>query len=149
MTLKLRPVGMSEFSPTAFAFGGVMFLVMALTTTIGRLLIDVEGVIVSREMTTGYRPAAIYSINGSSGTRTYTAGATDASLPRDLPIGSHLIKHRWDLGYTLDGLRVSNFPITFYGVSFGIGISLLWFGAAIAPNNRMHKLSQGRLEYSQ
>ena len=123
-----------------------MFLLMALSTTIGRLLIDVDGVIVAREMTTGYRRAAIYSINGSSGTRTYAAGATDASLPRDLPIGSHLTKHRWELGYTLDGQRVSNFPITFYGVSFGIGVSLLWFSAAIARSKHRRKSSQGRLE---
>lgn len=141
MNLELRRVGMGKFSATAFAFGGAIFLLMALSTTIGRLLIDVDGVIVGRETTTGYRPAALYSINGSSGTRTYAAGATDASLPRDLPIGSHLTKHRWELAYTLDDQRVSNFPITFYGVSFGIGVGLLWFSAAIALSKRRRKSS--------
>ena len=128
---------MKRFSAKAFAFGGFIFLLMSLYTTIGRLLIDVDGEIVAREMTTGYRPAAIYSINQPGGqTRTYMAGPTDASLPRDLPIGSRLTKRRWELGYTLNNQRVTDFPIMFYGASFGIGAGMLCFSIVLRFQQR-------------
>jgi hypothetical protein len=60
----------------------------------GRLWVKVDGVIVSsRDIPGTGRPrySTEYMILGADGEKQqYTAGATDASLPRSLPVGTHL-----------------------------------------------------------
>jgi hypothetical protein len=120
----------TKFNVRAFVLGGLWAIFMVDYTTFGRLHNEVDGVIMARHLTTGYRPAAIYSVRDSGGgTHTYVAGATDASLPRDLPIGAHVTKRRWDLGYSVDGQRRDDFPVTFYTIILTIGVCLLWFAA--------------------
>jgi hypothetical protein len=123
----------TKFSPGAFAFGGVVALLMALTTVGGRLLIEVDGTITAREETSGNRRAAIYTVSSTNGSiTTFTSGATDASLPRNLPVGSHITKRKWELAYTLNGQQVSDFSIGFYGGVFVLAGCLLWFSTTLA-----------------
>lgn len=120
----------TKFNIKAFVFGGLVAIFMAGYTTFGRLDTEVDGVIMARHLTIGNRPAAIYTVkNSGGGTLTYIAGATDSSLPRNLPIGAHVTKRRWDLGYTVDGQRRDDFSTTFYSIIFAIGACTLWFAA--------------------
>jgi hypothetical protein len=58
----------------------------------------------------------IISIRSDDGhEQSYTAGATDASLQRSLPVGTRLLKHRWSFSYEVNDRRVW-FPIGVYGV---------------------------------
>ena len=72
-----------------------------------RLNTQVEGTVISSHDTpsTGApRYATEYLIRGQNGQNSsYVAGCTDASLPRSLPIGTQLVKKRWDWGYQING----------------------------------------------
>jgi hypothetical protein len=134
-----------KYSPGAFAFGGAVFLFMALSTIGGRLLTEVDGVITERQLTTGHRPAAIYTVRNSSGsTSSFTAGSTDASLPRDLPIGSHVTKRKWELGYTLHGRQISDLSVAVYGSILSLAVCMLWFSAALVIQQRRQSASSKR-----
>jgi hypothetical protein len=67
----------------------------------------------------------------------YDAGPTDASLPRDLPVGTALRKRRWQLGYWRDG-RWQPFPVLLYAAILGVGAALLALAArnALAARRR-------------
>ena len=126
-----------RFSPVAFAFGGIVALVMCLTTVGGRLLLEENGTITAREVTTSYRPAAIYTLRTpNGGNRTFISGPTNASLPRDLKIGSNLTKRKWELGYSINGNYVLDFPIGFYLGVLVLGIGLLFVSVRLAIRQR-------------
>jgi len=98
--------------------------------TLGRrLLTVVDGVIVSsRDVPATGRPryATEYVIRGSDGQeRSYTAGATDASLPRSMPVGTQLRKAKWQLSYVRNGETINDFPLAFYSGIFGIALALI------------------------
>ena len=129
----LRP----KFSPVALGFGGIVALVMCVTSVGGRLLLDVNGTITAREVTTGYRPAAVYTVSTpNGGNSTFISGPTDASLPRDLKIGSNLEKRKWELGYSINGNYVLDFPIGFYIGVLVLGICLLFVSVRLAIHQR-------------
>jgi hypothetical protein len=96
------------------------------STIAGRLEIEADGTIVKREAITRYeRSGAIYTLATPDGTlHTLASGCTDSSLPRELPVGSHLVKHKNQLSYTLDGRKISDFPLYFYGATSGLALSL-------------------------
>jgi hypothetical protein len=78
-----------------------------------RLWIDVAGMITS-SISVPYKGAARYRTDDvillDDGRRqVYTAGSTDASLVRGMPVGTKVIKHRWELGYTVKGTWIA-FP---------------------------------------
>lgn len=132
-----RQLVQRKFSPVALAFGGIIALVMCVTSVGGRLLLDVNGTITAREVTTGYRPAAIYTVSTSNGGKsTFISGPTDASLPRDLKIGSNLEKRKWELGYSINGNYVLDFPIGFYIGVLVLGICLLFISVRLALRQR-------------
>lgn len=87
-------------------------------TVLNRLLIAENGVItasVDAPYKGAPRYASYYTIRSEDGHElSYTAGATDASLERSLPVGTRLRKNRWELGYEINGRQVS-FPTGFYG----------------------------------
>src|SRR5438309_567348 len=125
-----------QFSP-AIGLLGAWAIFMAVDTVIGRLLIETDGTVVSRQTIPKARPNAIYTMRAPGGDIfTFTSGASDASLPRDFLVGSHVTKRKWDLSYTVNGQRISNFPVTFYGVLSGIGASLVWFSVVLLIQQR-------------
>jgi hypothetical protein len=93
----------------------------------------VDGTLVSSTTTcvppANNRCASEYVVLSSDGTRaSYVAGPTDASLPRELPVGTAISKRKWSLDYALNGQRVEDFPVLFYtGVlAFGVVCLCLW-----------------------
>ncbi len=123
-----------KFRALVIAVGGAWCLFIAGSTIGERLLIDLNGSIAGRSDANGpNRPGAIYTIIDSDGKpNTYVTGPTDASLPHDLPVGAKISKQKWHLSYVVDGRTLNTFPITFYGVLTGIGLSLLAFSATLA-----------------
>jgi hypothetical protein len=53
----------------------------------------------------------------------YTAGPTDASLPRSMPVDTYLEKQRWHLDYEKNGQLVDDFGVFFYGMMLGIALA--------------------------
>ncbi len=94
-----------------------------------RLWLEVRGTITSSHDTPsagGPRYTTDYTIRGADGREFhYTAGPTDASLARSMPVGTVLNKQRWNLGYERDGAWVNDFGVTFYVVMLVIGFALL------------------------
>lgn len=100
-------------------------------TVVRRLQIEVDGVIISSRDTSPTREpryATQYILRADDGRESsYVAGATDASLPRSLPVGTRLTKQKWRLDYEKNGQNINDFPIGFYAIVGGIGLaSLLW-----------------------
>jgi hypothetical protein len=98
--------------------------------TVGtRLKTQLEGVVVSSRdipSTGAPRYATEYTLCGPDGRESvYVAGATDASLPRSMPVGTSLKKQRWHLNYEKNGQRVDDFGVSFYGMMLGIAVACL------------------------
>jgi hypothetical protein len=107
--------------------------------TVGaRLEAHMDGVVISSRdipVTRGPRYATEYTLRGPDGqNQVYIAGATDASLPRSIPVGTYLKKRRWHLSYERNYQRVDDFPLLFYRVTLGIALgcvlwsAILWHG---------------------
>jgi len=96
-----------------------------------RLNTEVDGVVVSSRDTpfTGApRYATSYVVHGSDGRdHAYVAGCTDAALSRSMPVGTHIHKARWQLGYERNGQRV-NFPTAVYAAILGTATACLFWG---------------------
>jgi hypothetical protein len=97
-----------------------------------RLTIQVEGTVISRSdvpETGAPRYATYYVIHGDDGVdRAYVAGATDASLARSLPVGSHIRKEWGELGYETNSRWIA-FPTIFYATALaGAGFLLILAG---------------------
>jgi hypothetical protein len=90
---------------------------------------QLDGVVVSRRdipSTGAPRYATEYTVRGPDGRESiYTAGATDASLPRSMPVGTSLKKRRWHLDYEKNGQRVDDFGVYFYSLVLGVGLGFV------------------------
>lgn len=104
-----------------------------------RLWTQLDGVVIaSRDIppTRGPRYATEYILRGPDGQEShYTAGPTDSSLARSIPVGTYLRKKRWHVDYERDGHRVDDFGLPLYlavlTVAFGCLVwSLGFFGWA-------------------
>jgi hypothetical protein len=96
-----------------------------------RLRTEVDGVVISsRDIpeTRGPQYSTEYILREPGGQeRVYIAGPTDASLPRNLPVGTYLKKHRWRVTYERDGSPIDDFPLFFYEAMCGAALGcLLW-----------------------
>jgi hypothetical protein len=119
------------FSPIVGLFGAWL-LFIALDTVGGYMLVAADGTVVASEVRNTPRRSVVYTMRGPTGESfTYTSGPTDGDLHPDLPIGSHVIKRKWALDYSLDGQRIANFPMIFYGILSGIGASLICLSAIL------------------
>ena len=60
--------------------------------------------------------------------RTYVAGPTDKALKRRLPVGTVIVKEKWALSYSIDGVLINDFPSVFYWgqMAFGLCCVLLF-----------------------
>ncbi len=86
--------------------------------TVGhRLWTNVNGIIItSRDVPSKGAPryATEYTLKGDDGNETiFWAGPTDGSLARSMPVGTRILKKRWNLDYERDGNRIG-FPYGFY-----------------------------------
>lgn len=100
--------------------------------TIGvRLWTEINGTIIeSHDLPSTNAPRYVtqYIIREADGqNKTYTAGPTDASLPKSLPLGTEIRKQRWHLSYQKNGQTIIDFPIGCYSGMLGIAVGcVLW-----------------------
>jgi hypothetical protein len=118
-----------------FALALWLFWGFGYQTVWRRLLMDVEGTVISaRDVTSPLAPSrrgTEYVILSPAGrTIHYIAGATDASLSRDIPIGAHIKKQQWQLSYEQDGQRI-DFPTPFYVVMLSIAVGIVVWGGRL------------------
>ena len=94
-----------------------------------RLMTEIDGTVtVRQEVTTSGRRGTIYTVRGAHGAdREYVAGATDASLSREMPVGTVVVKRKWHLSYLRDDAPVNDFPTYAYSGTLGLAAAcLLW-----------------------
>src|SRR5690348_15241712 len=109
----LSTSGNKKFLPLAvvFLFGGYSILsIFGYDVWWQRLNIEVAGIVVSSVDSPSKgapRYVTFYTIKRSDGSLTqYVAGPTIASLPRSMPVGTTILKRRWETGYEIDGRRI-------------------------------------------
>lgn len=97
-----------------------------------RLMTNVEGTIISsQDIPHPLAPArhgTEYTLRTPDGGNVrYTAGATDASLSRSIPVGTYIKKQRWRLSYELNGQEIDDFSLPFYASFLSVAVaSLVW-----------------------
>jgi hypothetical protein len=100
-----------------------------------RLWTQLDGVVIgSRDVppTRGPRYVTEYTVREHAGREVfYTAGPTDASLSRSMPIGTRVTKQRWHVDWERDGRRVNDFSLSFYLLMSAIGWGLLVWSALL------------------
>jgi hypothetical protein len=107
-----------------------------------RLLTDVQGTVTSARILpyplAPARHATEYTLARPDGQQqTYVAGATDASLPRDMSVGTHIVKRRWHVSYEKDGQRINDFSLLFYGLMLSVAAVCLYWGVRLRYANEM------------
>jgi len=88
-------------------------------TLLKRLLSQVEGIVISRQVITDPIAPARYSteyvvLGPDNQNHNYIAGPTDASLPRTIPVGTKIKKVRWRWSYEENGRQLDDFGWIFY-----------------------------------
>jgi hypothetical protein len=113
--------------------------------TVGtRLMTNVEGTIISsQDLPYPLAPArhgTEYTIRTPySGNVRYIAGATDASLPRNMPVGTYLKKQRWRLSYERNGQEINDFGVPFYLGFLSIAVVCLVWGVKLGREQRSNR----------
>jgi hypothetical protein len=102
-----------------------------------RLMTNVEGTVVpARDIPYPLAPARhgteYVLLTAKGDTDRYVAGATDASLPRNIPVGSYIKKRRWHLSYEQDTHRIYDFSIPFYVAILSAAVGVLVWAAALS-----------------
>ena len=123
------------FSPAMFLmwvmWGFWMLWAFGVMTVWARLNTELDGTIVSSRdvpFTGAPRYGTDYIIRGTDGRdHVYAAGCTDASLQRSMPVGTHIHKERWSLGYERDSRWIS-FPTVSYSGMLGVSFSAIFWG---------------------
>ena len=97
-----------------------------------RLALELDGTVIARreipQTWASHGPATAYVVRGADGRgHDYVSGGNDASLPGNIPIGTGIEKHKWALSYSLNGVRIDDFPIYFYSAWYGVALAcVLW-----------------------
>jgi len=132
------------------ALPGAALLAFSIGTTAERALLVLDGIVTERQegMDTSSRNRHFtnYTLQSTTGeTLRYQALGTDQSIRRDLPLGTHLIKQKWQLTYHLGDRQVSDFPIIFYSLTGLIGAVLLFVAPvqALLRSRKQHEPNVG------
>ena len=112
---------------------GFVFAVGTASEIYGRAVIEVAGHVAAEETKCQEpqhnRCVSIYVLRaGDESTTAYSAGPTDQSLRRYLPVGTTIEKHKWKLTYRINGAEVDDFPLFFYCGIFGLGVGAFAWG---------------------
>lgn len=93
----------------------LLLLLITVPSLVGRLQQSSSGTIINTVTRDDPRRTTYYTLQNIDGaTQTLIAGATDASLPRDLPKGTVIEKKKWQIGYSLDSVYRTGFPLGSY-----------------------------------
>ena len=115
-------------SHSFLAVAALLCFLFGANEIVQRLLIELDGIVISSQTSTGNRQATTYVFRSTDGGQhQYVAGPTDQSLPRRLPVGTRITKRKYDLGWERDGQRVNDFPLYFYVGACGIGGMLAYW----------------------
>jgi hypothetical protein len=98
-----------------------------------RLITNVEGTVISAQDVPNpvapTRHGTDYTLRSPSGGNVhYIAGATDASLPRNLPVGTYIKKQRWHLSYEQNGREIDDFSVSFYVAILSMAVGWVAWG---------------------
>lgn len=112
---------------------GVVLAAGAASEIYGRAAIEATGQVTADETKCQEpqhnRCVSTYDFKAADGSMTtYSAGPTDQSLRRYLPVGTAVEKHKWQLTYRLNGAEVDDFPLFFYAGIFGLGVGAFAWG---------------------
>lgn len=112
---------------------GTMLTVGSASEIYARASINAVGQIVTNETKCQEpqhnRCATIYVLRAlDCSLTTYSAGPTDHSLRRYLPVGTTLEKHEWQLTYRINGREVDDFPTSSYLGLFLSGVGAFVWG---------------------
>jgi hypothetical protein len=114
-----------------------------------RLQIDVDGTVTARQdfarTSSTHGPTTRYTLKKDDGTvRTYMATDSDPSLPRTIPIGVHVTKHKGETFYFLNGQRIDNFPLHNYVIALGVGFAFLIGAGLLLARDRWRRIRARR-----
>jgi hypothetical protein len=120
----------------AAAFFGVFVIIFAVREVYNRVSIDVHGKVIVSDTTcvqpSNNRCSTRYVIESATHDRSeYVAGPTESSLRRWLPVGTSLEKTKWELGYSIDSQRISDFSMTFYEIVGFVGVGFCWWAVLL------------------
>jgi hypothetical protein len=132
----------TNIRPAVLAIWAVWMIFGFGLSTLGvRLWVQLDGTVTSSRdipVTRGSRYATEYTILSADGPEIqYTAGPTDSSLARSMPVGTKLKKQRWRLGYERDGTWVNDFGLTFYVIVLAIAFSCLGWSVVLWRRQRL------------
>lgn len=114
----VAPGGLRTALPTVLVLAAVMILWTAGYLGVwSRLQIGVEGRVTSRQdlppTIHTHGPTSLYRLQQKDGSIVqYTATESGASLPRTIPVGASIAKHKWELSYLVNDVPVDDFPLT-------------------------------------
>ena len=97
-----------------------------------RLALELDGTVIARreipQTWASHGPATAYVVRGADGRdHDYVSGGNDASPPGNIPVGTDIEKHKWELSYSLNGVRIEDFPTDFYSAWCGVALAcVLW-----------------------
>ena len=97
-----------------------------------RLALELDGTVIARrdipQTWASHGPATAYVVRGADGRdQVYVRGATDASLPGNIPVGADIEKRTLERSYSLNGVRIKDFPTDFYSAWCGVALAcVLW-----------------------
>jgi hypothetical protein len=114
-----------------------IFWSLGIETVGRRLTTEIDGVVIARqeiprEWYTPRKSGIAYIVRSNGLNHEVVSGWTDDAIPHYVPVGVHLVKHKWEMTYLANGRPVGDFPWLFYSAMFGIGLGcLLWAGVQL------------------
>ena len=107
-----------------------------------RLWAQLDGIVIASldlPSTRGPRYQTKYTLRGPDGRESlYTAGSTDVTLPRSMPVGTVLKKKRWHVDYERDGQHISDFDLPAYLGILAIGVAGLVWSVLLSRRQRSY-----------
>jgi hypothetical protein len=135
-----RPANLKPKPWVLIAFGLYIFWGFGWETIGRRLQTNIDGIIVGSQdlpSTGAPRYATRYIVRGPDATEhIFWAGATDASLPRSMPVGTCIRKRQWRLDYERNGTRVDFTEIYFYDFVLACGGTMTVWGLFLWGSQR-------------
>lgn len=110
---------------------GPLIILFGAITIAKRASIGVDGVVTrsdsSCEQTNQTRCVTSYTMKSlrTGQQTTYKAGFDDASLQKNLPVGTQIHKMQGQLTYEINGRQVDDFPLFFYGLCMMVGFAVV------------------------
>jgi hypothetical protein len=115
-------------------WAGVLFINLGVGEIWSRASISLDGTIISSNTLCApdnqYRCTSTYILrsNQSGQEVQYQARGNDASLPKNLPIGTRINKAKYLLAYEINGQINDDFPVAFYEIFAAVGLAFVTAG---------------------